>query len=202
MAGDLFPETLAQVASLTEEHRQKQSKSEGNRQLGLNLHNSLTIQFKRRYISTMSSTIEVLWDKYEVMTHMWLLTQMRQLGRPLYVDLTEPTFNRFLDELFWFPNPLRGVEAGPSQGTCDSEGNLISLSRSSLQNGTLDDIVDDLARQFQLQFYRLGWQTENYRLEKKMIDLAKRQSDRSRAPRRANLTAGKAERLAISDEQP
>ena len=47
--GDLYPETLAQVVSLVEEHRQKQSKFEGNRQLGLST-GSLTIQSKHRYL--------------------------------------------------------------------------------------------------------------------------------------------------------
>ena len=52
-----------------------------------------------RFISSMSNTIEELRNKYQVMTHMWLLAQMRQPTRPVYSDLKESTFTKFLDEL-------------------------------------------------------------------------------------------------------
>ena len=32
------------------------------------------------------------------MTNLWLLAQLRQLGRQLYADLTKDTFNDFLEE--------------------------------------------------------------------------------------------------------
>ena len=59
------------------------AKTEGSRHMGLNV----------------DTTVEDLSDTYKVMTHVWLLAQMRQLGRPLHSDLAETTFNSFLDEL-------------------------------------------------------------------------------------------------------
>ena len=59
----------------------------------------MTIQTKRRYMSHMPSSTEELRQKYKVMTHMWLLAQMRQPTRPLYSDLTKDTFNGLLEEL-------------------------------------------------------------------------------------------------------
>ena len=97
--GLLYPETLARVISLAEENKQKSLKPEMSRQMGLHLDNTLTIQTKRRFISSMPGTIEELRNKYQVMTHMWLLAQMRQPTRPIYSDLKESTFTKLLDEL-------------------------------------------------------------------------------------------------------
>ena len=68
-------------------------------QMGLHFDNTLTTQTKRCFISAMPDTIEELRNKYPVMTHMWLLAQMRQPTRSIHSDLKETTFTKFLDEL-------------------------------------------------------------------------------------------------------
>ena len=93
------PETLAQVVSLEEEEAQERTIPEHPKQLHLTLDASLTVQKRRRYLSSMPSSIEELRKKYWVMTHMWLLAKMRQHSRPLYTDLDEKTWNNFLEEL-------------------------------------------------------------------------------------------------------
>ena len=47
----------------------------------------------------MPSNFEELRVKYKVMSHMWLLSQMRQPGRHLFSDLTDRTFADILEEL-------------------------------------------------------------------------------------------------------
>ena len=76
--GPLYPETLAKVTSLAEESKQKALKPEVSRKMGLHLNNTVTIQTKRRFLSSMPSTIEDLRNKCQVMTHKWFLAQMRQ----------------------------------------------------------------------------------------------------------------------------
>ena len=97
--GSLAAETLAQVISASEEENQKKNKPEPSRQLGLNLDSTLTIQTRRRYIASMPANFEELRIKYKVMSHMWLLSQMRQPGRHLFADLTDRTFSDILEEL-------------------------------------------------------------------------------------------------------
>ena len=97
--GLLYRETLVQVVSLTEEIKQKALKPEVGRQMGPHQDNTLTIQTKRRYLSSVPATIEDLRKKYQAMSHMWLLAKMRQPTRPLYADLKETTFSKSLDEL-------------------------------------------------------------------------------------------------------
>ena len=97
--GELTAETLAHIVSLQEELEQKAKHPELSRQLGLHLDSSLTIQTKRRYMSHMPSSTEELSQKCKVMTHVWLLPQMRQPTRPLNSDLTKDTFNDLLEEL-------------------------------------------------------------------------------------------------------
>ena len=76
---------LAHVISLQEEEeRQRAQKTEPSRQMGLHLDATLTIQTRRRYVSSAPTTTEDLRDKYTIMTNMWLLAQMRQPGRHLY----------------------------------------------------------------------------------------------------------------------
>ena len=87
--GSLAAETLTQVVSASEEENQKKNKPVPSRQLGLNLHSTLTIQTRRRYIASMPANFEELRIKYKVMSHMWLLSQMRQPGRHLFADLTD-----------------------------------------------------------------------------------------------------------------
>ena len=83
--------------------------------MGLHQDNTLTIQTKRRFISSMPNTIEELRNKYQVMTHMWLLAQMRQPTRPVYSDLKESTFTKFLDELLSEKNFLLEREVAGSK---------------------------------------------------------------------------------------
>ena len=54
----------------------------------------------------MPADPESLRTKYRVMTNLWLLAQLRQLGRRLCADLTKDTFNDFLEELFSTDNSL------------------------------------------------------------------------------------------------
>ena len=68
-------------------------------QLGLHLDSTLTVQTKRRYMSSMPANTEALRTKYEVLTNFWLLTQSRQPGRKMYTDFTENTWPQFLKEL-------------------------------------------------------------------------------------------------------
>ena len=63
----------------------------------------------------MANTIEELRNKYQVMTHMWLLAQMRQPTRPAYSDLKETTFTKFLDELLSEKNSLLEREVAGSK---------------------------------------------------------------------------------------
>ena len=60
------------------------------------LDSTLTIQTRRRFMSTMPASSEELRDKYAVMANMWLLAAMRPPGRALYQDLTPNTWNEFL----------------------------------------------------------------------------------------------------------
>ena len=111
--GHLTAETLAHVVSLQEELDQKARRPELSRQLSLHLDSSLTIHTKRRHMSHMPLSTEELRQKYKVMTHMWLLAQMRQPTRPLYSDLTKDTFNDLLEELLSTRNfLLEGQVAG------------------------------------------------------------------------------------------
>ena len=47
----------------------------------------------------MPANFEELRIKNKVMSHMWLLSQMRQPGRHLFADLTDRTFSDILEEL-------------------------------------------------------------------------------------------------------
>ena len=97
--GQLSAETLTHVVSLFEEDIQKASRPEPSRQLGLNLDATLTIQTRRRYVSTLCLTgSEELRDNYRVMANMWLLAQF-QPGRALFADLTKDTWAELLEEL-------------------------------------------------------------------------------------------------------
>ena len=85
--------------SLEEEEAQEKSKPEQPKQLHLTLDANLTLQTRRRYLSSTPSFNEELRKKYWVMTHMWLLAKMRQPNRPMFADLDEKTWNTFLEEL-------------------------------------------------------------------------------------------------------
>ena len=47
----------------------------------------------------MPANFEELRIKYKVMSHMWLLSQMRQPRRHPFADLTDRTFSDILEEL-------------------------------------------------------------------------------------------------------
>ena len=120
----LKPETLAQVISQEEEETQEQRRPEPSRQLHLTLDANLTVQTKRRYMSSMPVSVEDLRTKYAIMSNMWLLGQMRQPGRSLYADLTKETFPNFLEILlskknFMFRRELPDKTlAGPDWKDC------------------------------------------------------------------------------------
>ena len=67
--------------------------------VGIHLDSTLTIQTRRRFVSTAPTNTEELRTKYKIMTNMWLLAQMREPGRKLYEDLDKETFMDFADEL-------------------------------------------------------------------------------------------------------
>ena len=68
-------QTLAQVVRPEEQEAQERTKPEHPKQLHLTLDANLTVQTRRRYLSSMPSSIEELRKKYWVMTQMWLLDQ-------------------------------------------------------------------------------------------------------------------------------
>ena len=129
--GLLFRETLAQVISLAEENKQRALKPKVSRQMGLHLDNTLTIQTRRRFVSSMPATIEELRDKYQVMSHMWLLAQMRQPTRPLHADLKESTFSKFLDELLSEKNFLLEREVAGTKKIVSNCGRIAWSTSSS-----------------------------------------------------------------------
>ena len=97
--GTVQAETLSHVVSIAEEQKQRAGRPEPPKQLGLHLDSTLTVQTKRRYMSSMPANTEALRTKYEVLTNLWLLAQSRQPGRKMYADFTENTWPKFLKEL-------------------------------------------------------------------------------------------------------
>ena len=89
---------MSHVVSQEKEERKRALKPGPSRQLGLHLDSTLTIQTRRRFISSPTST-EELRDKCAIMSYMWQLAQMRQPGRHLYPDLTPRTLHDILTEL-------------------------------------------------------------------------------------------------------
>ena len=81
------------MVSVEEEEAQERTKPEQPKQLHVTLDANLSVQTRRRYLSSMTATIEDLRRKYWVMTHMWQLATMRQPSRPMYTDLDEKTWN-------------------------------------------------------------------------------------------------------------
>ena len=95
----MIAEPLSHVISLAEEKEQKEKRPDGGRQVGIHLDSTLTIQTRRRFVSTPPANMEELRTKYKVMTNLWLFAQMREPGRRLYGDLDKDTFSDFVDEL-------------------------------------------------------------------------------------------------------
>ena len=98
-AGMLRAEPLDHVISQAEAEEQDRTKPEPARQYGIHLDSRLTLQTRRKYTSSNPKDIEELRAKYDVMSNLWLLAQMRQPGRVLYADLSPNTFPRMLKEL-------------------------------------------------------------------------------------------------------
>ena len=88
-------EPLSHVLSLAEEKEQKEKKPDQGRQVGIHLDSTLTIQTRRRYVSSPPSNTEELRTKYKIMTNLWLLAQMREPGRKLYADLRQGHLHGF-----------------------------------------------------------------------------------------------------------
>ena len=76
--GIIEAETLAHVVSLADEREQIASKPEPPFQMGMHLDATLSLQTKKKYMSTMPTNTESLRTKYRIMTNLWLLAQLRQ----------------------------------------------------------------------------------------------------------------------------
>ena len=111
--GRLKPESLAQVVSLSEQEAFEATRPE-SKSFAIHLDSSLTVQSKKRYIAKVPSGIEELRSKYSIMSNMWLLSKMRSTGRPLFADLNEHTWPKFLDTLLSDENFLceRRIQGG------------------------------------------------------------------------------------------
>ena len=96
--GRIKPESLPQVVSLAEEEAFEATKPE-SKSFAIHLDSSLTVQSKKRYIAKIPSCIEELRSKYTIMSNMWLLSKLRSPGRPLFSDLDEHTWSKFLETL-------------------------------------------------------------------------------------------------------
>ena len=77
------------MVSLADEREQIASKPEPPFYVGMHLDLTLSLQTKKRYVSTMPTNTESSRTMYRIMTTLWLLAQLRQPGRPLYADLTK-----------------------------------------------------------------------------------------------------------------
>ena len=71
---------------MAEAEEQERQKRDPPKQFGIHLDSKLTLQTRRRYVGTAPRNIEELRSKYEVMSNMWLLAQLRQPGRSLRMD--------------------------------------------------------------------------------------------------------------------
>ena len=98
-AGMLRAESLDQVINMAEAEEQERQKPDPPKQFGIHLDSKLTLQTRRRYTGTAPKNTEELRAKYEVMSNMWLLAQLRQPGRSLFSDLQPTTFSRILKQL-------------------------------------------------------------------------------------------------------
>ena len=98
-AGMLPAESLHQVISLAEVEEQERQKPDPPKQFGIHFHSKLPLQTRRRYTGAAPKNTVELRAKYEVMSNMWLLAQLRQPGRSLFSDLQPTTFSRILKQL-------------------------------------------------------------------------------------------------------
>ena len=89
----LRAESFDQVISMAEAEEQERQKPDPPKQFGIHLDSKLTLQTRRRYTGTAPKNTEELRSKYEVMSNMWLLAQLRQPGLSLFSDLQPTTFS-------------------------------------------------------------------------------------------------------------
>ena len=94
-----YEDFLDQVISMAEAEEQERQKPDPPKQFGIHLDSKLTLQTRLRYTGTAPKNTEELRPKYEVMSNMWLLAQLRQPGRSLFSDLQPTTFSRILKQL-------------------------------------------------------------------------------------------------------
>ena len=97
--GTLKAEPLSHVVSLFEEEQQDAKRPDPTRQYNLQLDSKLTITTKRRHLSSEPTDEKGLRLKYSIVTHLWMLAQMRQPGRSIYADFDRNTFVDFLETL-------------------------------------------------------------------------------------------------------
>ena len=90
--GTMKAVTMAHFVSAKEQEDQDDARPEPSRQMGMHLDSTLTIQTKRKYMSSMPTTTEGLRQKYRIMCNCWL-----ECDSPH--DLTVLTFPAFCDEL-------------------------------------------------------------------------------------------------------
>ena len=98
-AGMLRAETLDQVISMAEQEEHERLKPDPPKQFGIHFDSKLTLQTRRRFTVSAPRNTEELRAKYEVMSNMWPLAQLRQPGRSLFSDLLPTTFSRILKQL-------------------------------------------------------------------------------------------------------
>ena len=115
--GTTTAEPHSHVLSLAEEKEQKEKKPEQARQVGIHLHSTLTIQTRRRYVSSPPSNTEELRTKHKIMTDLRLLAQMREPRRKLHADLDKDTFRDFADELISEKKDQRSQDGYSATGT-------------------------------------------------------------------------------------
>ena len=95
----LRAEPFDQVISRAEAEEEDRTKPVPARQYGILLDSRLTLQTRRKYTSSHPKDVEQLRAKYDVMSNLWLLAQMRQPGRVLHTDLTPLTFPKLTELL-------------------------------------------------------------------------------------------------------
>ena len=71
--GNLRAESPNQVVSVAEQEEQESKKAEPQRHMSLHLDGQLSIQTKRRFVSTSPATPEQLRLKYKVLANCWLM---------------------------------------------------------------------------------------------------------------------------------
>ena len=94
--GRLKPETLAEVISV--EGGDGANRCQRGPKHSLSTH-SMTVATRRWYPSSMPRNTEELRATYQVMSNMWLLSQMRQPGRHLFIDFDDTTWPKLHEEL-------------------------------------------------------------------------------------------------------